>query len=95
MEAIHMISEAFQKVLNKLDHIDHRLDKNPANPLTETWLDIDETCKLLKISKRTLQTYRDNGILPFSQVGGKIYFRASDIEDHLKRHYVKAFNDKR
>ena len=95
MEAIHIISEAFQRVLDKLEHIDHRLDKKSDNPLTDTWLDIDETCELLKISRRTLQNYRDNGILPFSQVGGKIYFKVSDLEEHLQRHYVKAFNKKR
>ena len=95
MEAIHIISDAFKQVLEKLDHIDHRLDNIPAKPLTENWLDIEEACILLKISKRTLQSYRDNGILPFSQVGGKIYFRASDIEAHLRRHYIKAFHDKR
>ncbi|MEI6899516.1 MAG: helix-turn-helix domain-containing protein [Bacteroidota bacterium] len=94
METIQIISESFRRVLEKLDQVDRKLEKNTGNPLSDTWLDIDETCDLLKISRRTLQNYRDNGILPFSQVGGKIYFRASDIEDHLHRHYVKAFNDK-
>ena len=95
MEATQMISDAFQKVFEKLEQLDQKLDKYPVNPLTETWLDIQETCQLLKISKRTLQSYRDNGILPFSQIGGKIYFRSIDIEDHLQRHYVKAINNKR
>lgn len=95
METLHMITDAFQKVLDKLEHIDRRLDKYPAKPLSETWLDIQETCELLKISKRTLQNYRDNGILPFSQVGGKIYFKVSDLEEHLRSHYVKSFNKNR
>lgn len=95
MEATQIITDAFQKVLDKLEQVNQKLDKNPVNPLTETWLDIQETCQVLKISKRTLQAYRDNGILPFSQVAGKIYFRATDIDDHLHRHYVKAFNSKR
>ncbi|TSA33571.1 MAG: DNA-binding protein, partial [Porphyromonadaceae bacterium] len=34
--------------------------------------------KLLKISSRTLQSYRDNGILPFSKMGGKVFFKRSD-----------------
>jgi excisionase family DNA binding protein len=95
METLHMIIEAFQKVLDKLEHIDRRLDKYPAKPLTETWLDIQETCELLKVSKRTLQNYRDHGVLPFSQVGGKIYFKVSDLEEHLRSHYVKTFNKHR
>jgi len=57
--------------------------------LKDTWLDIQEVCFLLKISKRTLQTYRDKGILPYSQVNGKIYFKAADIQKHLEKNYRK------
>ena len=33
---------------------------------------------MLKVSRRTLQDYRDNGILPYTQVGGKILYLSSD-----------------
>jgi excisionase family DNA binding protein len=96
MEPIENMEEFYRKLVEKMDHIDKKLDDHKKdNPLSEVWLDIQEACQLLKISKRTLQSYRDNGILPFSQIGGKIYFRASDIESHLNRHYVKAFNAKK
>ena len=96
METIEIMQEVYRKLADKIDHLDKKLDdRRNTNPLTEVWLDIQEACQLLKISKRTLQAYRDNGILAFSQIGGKIYFRASDIESHLNRHYVKAFNSKK
>jgi len=96
METSEMMQEVFKKLADKMDLIEKKLDdRRNANPLTEIWLDIQEACQLLKISKRTLQSYRDNGILAFSQIGGKIYFRASDIESHLNRHYVKALNAKK
>ena len=41
-----------------------------------------EVAYLLKVSRRTLQDYRNNGILPYTQVGGKILYRTSDIEAH-------------
>lgn len=47
----------------------------------EKWLGNDDVCSVLQISKRTLQSYRDNGILPYSQIGRKCYYRVSDIED--------------
>jgi len=86
----------FESLERRLISIEQKLDskfeiKHSNNPLSETWLDIVETCALLKISKRTLQSYRDNGILSFSQISGKIYFKASDIDELLKKHYVKAF----
>lgn len=54
------------------------------------YLSTDEVCRLLFISKRTCQTYRDRGIIPFSQVGRKIYYKALDIDEYLERHYIKA-----
>lgn len=47
----------------------------------EKWLGNDDVCSLLQISKRTLQSYRDNGTLPYSQIGRKCYYRVSDIEN--------------
>jgi len=59
--------------------------------LEDRWLDIQDVCELLHISKRTLQSYRDKGILPFSQVGAKIYYKANDIQKHLEKHYKPTF----
>jgi len=53
------------------------------------WLSSDEVCHILRISKRTLQSYRDRSILPFAQIGRKIYYKVSDIDDYLEMHYVK------
>ena len=32
---------------------------------------------------RTMQTYRDTGKLPYSQINNKIYYKASDVETFL------------
>jgi len=49
----------------------------------ESWLDNEAACRLLHISKRTLQSYRDNGTLPFSQIGHKRYYRVCDLAQFL------------
>jgi len=46
----------------------------------ENWLDSQEVCLLLGVSKRTLQYYRSSGRLAYSQIGSKIYYKTSDIE---------------
>ena len=87
---------AYQRLSEKIDNLDRKLDlKQGLNSSSETWLDIMEACAFLKVSKRTLQNYRDDGTLPFSQVGGKIYFKVADLEQHLSKHYVKAFKKRR
>jgi len=91
MELITFESDAFKQIISQINALTQKIDNNiRKQPLSETWLDIQETCQLLKVSKRTLQAYRDNGILNFSQIGGKIYFKASDIDEHLKKHYHKS-----
>jgi hypothetical protein len=91
MEVISLETPAFDMLMARIDKIEQFVvEKKRTNPLTEIWLNIDETCDLLKVSKRTLQTYRDKRIISFSQFCGKIYFKASDIERHLRDNYVTA-----
>ena len=41
----------------------------------------------LYISPRTLQDYRDRGIIPYTQFAGKILYKVSDLERMLKNSY--------
>ncbi len=39
-----------------------------------------DACRILNISKRTLQHYRDTSVLPFIQIGHKCYYKREDVE---------------
>lgn len=58
------------------------------------WLHNGGVCKLLNISKRTLQHYRDTGVLPFSQIGHKCYNKRKDVGRLLETKSVKSNTDK-
>jgi len=49
-----------------------------------------ELAEKLKVSRRSLQQYRDNGLLAFTRLGGKILYRSSDIEKLLDSCYREA-----
>lgn len=51
-----------------------------------------EVCELLQISARTCQSYRDQRILAFIQIGRKVYFRVEDVIAYLDQHYVKSLS---
>jgi hypothetical protein len=90
MELKFISNEAYTQLMKRLDGIEKYLNKQAKKkPLDEIWLDIREVCALLKISTRTLQHYRDERKLPYSQISGKIYFKASDIQKHLEKNYHK------
>ncbi len=44
------------------------------------WMDSQDVLITLNISIRTLQTYRDKGRLPYSQVGQKFFYKPEDVE---------------
>ncbi len=90
MEVITLQSEAYKELLNKLEEINTRLNSKEKDS-KEKWLDNQEFLNLLKISKRTAQSYRDTGIISFSQIGSKIYYKLSDVEEMMKSHYNKAY----
>lgn len=91
MENLLITKHEFEELKESIQSISQQIKKPHSQTLSEQWLDILEVCKILRISKRTLQSYRDKGVLSFSQIGGKIYFKNSDIEKHLESHYNKAF----
>ena len=62
-------------------HSIEQLIGNP--PETDEWLDNEAVCKRLGISKRTLQSYRDTGKIPYSMIGHKCYYKESDIMEIL------------
>ncbi|MFC0425176.1 helix-turn-helix domain-containing protein [Chryseobacterium scophthalmum] len=59
----------------------------------EIYLSGEDLCRLLHISKRTLQQYRDDKILPYVQVGGKIIYKESDIMTVLEKNYCSNNTD--
>jgi len=57
----------------------------------ERYLTDKEVSKRLRLSRRTLQDYRDQGSIPYCQLGGKILYRESDIQNVLDKGYRDAF----
>ena len=50
-----------------------------------------EVAHILKVSRRTLQDYRNNGILSYIQVGGKILYRTSDVQRTIMSGFKEAY----
>lgn len=47
----------------------------------------------LKLTRRTLQDYREKGYLPYCKIGGTIIYKESDIENILMRNYRSAWTN--
>jgi 3-methyladenine DNA glycosylase Tag len=94
MEAVILTSEQYKELVRRLDKLNFTLESN-QKPSQETFLDNQEFIQLMNISKRTAQTWRDEGTVSFSQIGSKIYYRMSDVQKLLDKNYKAAFSNKR
>ena len=62
-----------------------------ASPSNEQFLTDKEVSAWLKVSRRTLQDYRNNGMISYYQLGGKILYKESDIERMVMSGYRNAY----
>ena len=77
-----------------LDGIESMNEKGRASFSNERFLTDREVSARLKVSRRTLQDYRNNGTIAYYQLGGKILYKESDIERMLLANYREAFRKK-
>lgn len=67
-----------------LDDIKELLRQPKAIESNKEWLKSYEVRQILKISPSTLQTLRINGSLPYSKIGGLLYYKNEDIKSLLE-----------
>lgn len=80
---------AYQEMMTRLrNRIEEILENYRPVMNGEIYLSGEDVCSLLHISKRTLQQYRDDNILPYIQIGGKIIYKESDIFYLLEQNYT-------
>ena len=86
--AIKISQPEYQDLMKCIEEISKKLSAKEKSP-KEQWLDNQEFMQLLKYSRRTAQSYRDDNKIAFSIIGNKIYYKLADVEDLLNRHYQK------
>lgn len=83
--------ELLQALSDALPYIEQVLKTHKPLFDGERYLTSEELCSILRISRRTLQDYRNDGILPFIQLPGKVLFRESDIKRILEERLRPAY----
>ena len=89
MEAIVLSKEDYQAI--KVDLTEIKTHVKRITVPNEAFLDNKQFTKLMGISFKTAQNWRNEGKIGFSQEGKKIYYRLSDIEKFLDDHHKQPF----
>ena len=82
--------ELREKAMEALERIDNMMDTLPSCLCTETYLTANEVCTMLRLSKRSLQNYRDERVIPYTTIGGKILYPLSEIVNILKKNQIET-----
>lgn len=61
------------------DYLDKRGEEKVSAPAEIVWLKSHQVQRLLGVSPGTLQTLRLNGTIPYSKVGGVLFYSKPDI----------------
>jgi len=92
MEVITIESGAFKYFKDKLCTIEQAIlylqNKIEGEP-EDSWVDNYEVCTFLKVSSKTLQRLRSANTVSYSRIGGKIFYRISEIQRLLNENIIQ------
>ena len=71
-----------QELLTEIQKLLSQRQTTPARK----WLKSNEVRRLLLVSPGTLQNLRVNGTLPFTKIGGVIFYDYDDIQKMIEEH---------
>ena len=80
--------EVWENVTSNIQEIKTLFQKRNEEEESSKWIESSEARKMLGVSQKTWQTYRDTRVIPFSQFGRKIYVKRADRERFMQRHYI-------
>ena len=74
----------------KLDRLADMVENRNIADRNAEWLESEKARQILGISPKTWQNYRDQRVIPFSQIGRKIYVSRADLDEFMRTHYIKS-----
>jgi hypothetical protein len=83
----HPFNDSLKKISDRLEFLIKQNEfKNKISP-EYVILDNSDILKLFKISAKTASNWREEGILPYSHIKGKIYYKLKDVHKVIDQNY--------
>lgn len=84
----------WENISRTLSNVENLPSMKSEEEVSNQWIESTQVRKILGISAKTWQTYRDERRIPFSQFGRKIYVKQSDLESFMQEHYINSRSQK-
>ena len=82
--------EEWRNLHATLEQIIDLITRRNADDSSSEWIESEAARKLLGVSPKTWQNYRDQRLIPFSQIGRKIYVNRADLDAFLLKHRIPS-----
>lgn len=93
MTMIMVPEEEWRNLHDTLEQIIDLITRRNADDSISEWIESEDARKILGVSPKTWQNYRDLRLIPFSQIGRKIYVNRADLDAFLRKHRISARKD--
>lgn len=90
MTMIMVPEEEWRNLHETLEQIIDLITRRNADDSGSEWIESEDARKILGVSPKTWQNYRDKRIIPFSQIGRKIYVNRADLDAFLRKHRISV-----
>lgn len=90
MTMIMVPEEEWRNLHDTLEQIIDLITRRNADDSGSEWTESEDARKILGVSPKTWQNYRDKRIIPFSQIGRKIYVNRADLDAFLRKHRIAS-----
>lgn len=89
MAMVVLPQETWENMTATINEVKDLLTEKTATEMNHQWVESTTARKMLGVSPKTWQTYRDKRIIPFSQIGRKIFVRRTDLDNFMESHYIR------
>ncbi len=85
MKEVHLSNEVYSQLLVSIRELQKKVSllSDRKKLLKDEYIDSFEASRILRISRRTLERYRDSNRIRSYKTNRKVYYRLSDIEHFL------------
>ncbi|MDR1583878.1 MAG: helix-turn-helix domain-containing protein [Prevotellaceae bacterium] len=88
MEIVNIEAHTFEAMMNRFEALTQRVEticKDYKGNERKKWLDSQDVCVILNVSKRKLQYLRDKGELGYTMIAHKVFYRPEDVQGMIER----------
>ena len=82
MEIVNIEAKTFETMLSKFESFATRMEHlcRLYGDAESEWMDNQDVCILMNISDRKLLSLRQKGLIPFSRIDRKVYYKKEDTK---------------